>query len=157
VNRIVRQESFMKLVAITAGLALVASAAHAARPVKRENRRVRTVEAPYSTGLSYSIPGVGSGCIIDTPASSCILVPAGLNERFVSVEIVDATGLEVSASVGPHDDVPGGEPICGATTEPVPITPGVEVEVMLNELDPSHVCPGLATTGVVKLTLTSRP
>ncbi len=116
----------------------------------------RTVEVTYSTGISIGIQDVVTACVPGAPINSCVLVPALGNERFVSIEIVDASGLPVPAFVGPHDDDPSGQPICGTTTEPVPITSGIEAEVVLNALDPAVPCAGIATSGTVKLTFLKR-
>ncbi|HEX2241630.1 MAG TPA: hypothetical protein VHJ82_10895 [Actinomycetota bacterium] len=116
----------------------------------------RTVEVMYSTGASIGIQDQVTACVPGAPISSCILVPALGNENFVSIEIVDASGLPVPAFVGPHDDDPSGEPICGTTSQPVPIIGGIEAEVVLNAFDPAAPCAGVATTGVVKLTFFRR-
>lgn len=137
---------------------LFASNAQPEQKNPRAANRGRKVEASYGNGLSGGTEGVAFACINEKPpVGSCVLVPAGLRETLVHVEVVDASGLPVPAYVRPHNDVPrGGVQICGATTDPVRIYPGVEVEVTLNAVHPGNRCPGLATTGTVKLTFFRR-
>ncbi len=167
----IRKTTVLKVALVTVCATLIGGAATASQltsPVsaldgtheRGENRggsKGRVVEAVYSTGVSFGVQDLVTACVFTAPINSCVLAPAGLNERYASIEIVDASGLPVPAFVGPHDDDPAGKPICGTTSKPIPITPGIEVEVVLNAFDPAVPCAGVATTGMVKFTFTKRP
>ncbi|MFN2526580.1 MAG: hypothetical protein ABR505_10035, partial [Actinomycetota bacterium] len=90
---------------------------------------------------------------------SCVEFPSRLSDRYVEIEVLDATGLAVPAFIQPHTDDGGaaGVQICGQTQEPFKVVPGFEIVVWLNSLSASLPCAGVATTGVVKATFSNRP
>lgn len=122
---------------------------------KKVKKVTRVVESVYDA------PAIGSGAgICPGATNSCGRLAAGSKEKFVTIEITDATGLPVYATVS--QDLDGDSfsdestTICGTSTEPISIHPGVEVIVFPWAVGrPS--CPGLATTGVVKATFANLP
>ena len=77
-------------------------------------------------------------------------------ERFVSVEIIDAAGQKVSFDVrqgrGNGIDIDG----CGSTDQPVPIKGGKEVRVsFVGELGSENECePNIPSQGIIRATFT---
>lgn len=84
--------------------------------------------------------------------------PAG-TERFVSVTIVDTTGLPISGEVAQNldaDETPEvSYTFCGATEKPVKVKPRVEVTVYLYE-GTCGSSPSLATHGQVTAEFTAK-
>ena len=85
----------------------------------------------------------------------------GPEDKFVSIEIEDATGMDVSASVGQDPEGDGTvstTPFCTSTEEPLPIEPGLEVTVFVF-VGPCTQPPGpaVATQGTVIGTFSNLP
>ena len=90
-----------------------------------------------------------------------VSIPSGLGERFVSVEIKDDSGMNVSAAVGQDPEGDGTvatTDFCTKTDKPLPIEPGLEVTVFVY-VGPctSPAGPAFATQGTVKVTFSNLP
>lgn len=86
---------------------------------------------------------------------------AGPDDHFISIEIEDAAGQDVSAAVGQDPEGDGtvsNTPFCTKTDEPFPIEPGLEVTVFVF-VGPctSPVGPAFATQGTVTATISNLP
>lgn len=144
------------LLGLLAG-ALAAGPADAAKKKKKKPKRVeRVVE------VVYQAPAIGSGAgVCLRPTNSCGDIPIGLKEKFVKIEITDATGLPVFFGVGQDTDPDAvgtetshGE-FCGSTgDDPIEVLPGYTLIVFPWAVG---TCPGVATTGTVTATLSNLP
>lgn len=127
-------------------------------PTKTE----RTVEGTYANPAA-GIVGIGSDCT----AGGCVEIPTTSADSFISLEITDASGLPVAAALAQDVDGDGTGTffgsVCGASTTPIPITPGFPVTVIIGAgvvVDgatiPPGACPSAATSGTIKATLSNR-
>lgn len=139
------------LCALSLSAAVVAPSA--ARPAPK-----RTYEAPYRTPAPGAYTDPAHAWYYDCETGiGCALIPTDKRDRRVALEVVDASGRPVRAEVY---TMSGGDhylSFCGATDEPVRVTPGIELLV--------HVIPGTCpdgatvsspTTGTVKATFVTR-
>jgi hypothetical protein len=127
-----------------------------AKKKKKDTRKATVV---------YSAPSYGSGDATGVCTDQCVRFGVTGNERFLSLKITDDSGLPPAATIGQDSDPSDnfidriGE-ICGATEEPIPITPGVEVVVWVWAA-PRFVtggpCLGIGTAGEVEATFTTVP
>jgi hypothetical protein len=152
------------VVALILGLiagALAAPAAAQKKKKKKKNVRVeRVVEGMYETP-AIGHPDVIVGCAGTT---GCATIGVAANERFVKIEIEDASGLPVYATAG--QDLDGDQladksfSFCGTTgEEPMEIEPGFEINIFISA-GPGvrKVCPGAATgPGKAIATLSNLP
>lgn len=140
------------------GGAFAAPAANAAKKKKKPKRVERTAEG------TYDLPAIGAGGLgICFPGTiGCIAFGATAEEKFIEVSVKDQLGQNVYASVS--QDIDGdnrgdqGFNICGSTTEPMPIEPGVEVIVFIWEgpgIRPP--CAGASSSGKVTVTFSNLP
>lgn len=147
---------FLILVLAFGLIAGMVTSAEAGKKKKKSAKKV-TREAEYT----YDAPAVGSGggvCFAAT--NSCGDIATGPTERFVVVEITDQAGMDVYASIGQDLDgdnfTDNSVDICGKSEEPIPIEPGYAITVFPWAVGGPD-CPGVATTGTVKLTLSNLP
>jgi hypothetical protein len=156
-----------KTLSIALMLALLAGAmampAEAAKKKKNKKKKkaayVRVIEGTYDNPA----PGIG-GVVTFTAFGGTIAFPTLPNEAYVSVEVKDAVGPQTYFGLAQEDtDGDGfGEIIAGGCTkteEPLPITGGLEHTVTITTGPGAEApdCPGIATTGTVKITLTETP
>jgi hypothetical protein len=136
----------------TLGVLGPASASRDSRSTRTETARY---DAPGGVGgvLGVSVTGTNVGAV---------MLPAG-PERKVSVEVVDATGLPVSAEVKQRggdgialDSDDTSVPFCGATEKPVKVLPNEPVYVFLYAGPCEDGTPAAATTGEVVATFIGR-
>jgi len=144
-----------KLIVVLLSAALATSAL--AAPGAAGKKKARKATATYDS------PAIGSGDAtgICSGANGCVEFPIGAKERAISLVIEDSSGLPVYATVGQDTDPSNNftETIgrfCGATEEPFPVEPGIPVTIWLLALPgASPPCPGGATSGTVKATISS--
>lgn len=138
--------------------ALVAAPAEAKKK-KKKAPSSRVVEGTYENPA----PGIG-GVLTFSGAGGSIEVPTLSNENFITVEVTDDVGPDVYFGISQEDtDGNGiGEIIyggCSKTEEPLPITGGLTHTITVTTgpgwEDPA--CPGVATSGKIKVTLSSKP
>lgn len=123
----------------------------------KKARPARVAELAYDVGVGgISEPVTANFCLNGGPVPSCVDFPTGVGEWSVTVKITDETGLPVPAVVEIHSHDATAEasrrPICGATTEPLPVEPGIPIAVGINVRDPAFPCSGVGTRGVVTAT-----
>ena len=106
---------------------------------------------PYGAAICNREGAVGGN-------RGCVVFPVKVQERFLDVSVVDATGLPVPAFVAQSDDPSEWVPFCGETARPLPIIRGVEVTVILMPYRAVNLplCVGSATSGRVTATFRSR-
>lgn len=149
---------------LAAGLTVsvvAATSSHADAGKKKKKKRIEhTEEATYATP-ALGIGGVETICVQE-PAG-CVSLPVEPTDRFVSLEISDQAGQPVYASVyvfGYTDGSDTHEHICGASNDPLFLTPGLEELVVVVATASNTVtgtCQGLATTGTVSGTFSNLP
>ena len=145
-----------KLILASLIAALVAGALVAPASAGKKKAKARVAEAAY-TNPAAGIPGV-----VGSPAAGgAFEFPTMSTENFVNVEITDDGGADVTFTMSQDSDPnnTGYEIMgtwCGATGEPVQITPGLPLRVTVYTTpgpdQPS--CTGPATSGNIKATFT---
>ncbi len=150
-----------KIVTLALLLGLVAGGAFAAPAgaKKKAKKTSRTAEAKYEN------PALGIGGVVTSgTAGGSAEFPLAAGERYFAVQIEDASGTEVYASLSQDTDpsTPQWEiftGICGSSDGPIEVTPGLPVRVTVTagpgREDPS--CMGLASNGTIKATITNSP
>lgn len=155
-----RPKALVALGAVAA-LALVSVAAPAADAGKPKKKKVeRTVEKTY-------VGFTGVRGLQDSPCAAepvgCIQVPVEKGERFISIEVTDASGGDVWASVyvyGYSDGTDVHEHVCGRSDAPLAIADGLEEVVVVITQTTSgatNPCDGAATQGTVTSILSNLP
>lgn len=124
-------------------------------------RHARHVQDDYAVPAQV-VEVLGYGVFICSHGGSignlgCVSFPVKPTEKFLELEIADASGLPAPAWVSQEDFSLLSEPVCGKTDAPIKITPGVAVEVWLFPYSLVPLCPGVSTTGTVKATLSNIP
>lgn len=146
------------LLAVLTGLVMSSAAVPTAQAKKKAKPRVIEIE--------YSHPGVGvspvAGYPIQFPGNSDIATTA--TERYVKVEVTDASGQKVAGFIAQGDldgdgISDGYGDFCGAHPAPVALqNPGDALTVYaFNGLCTDLNTPSVMTTGTIKLTFSSRP
>lgn len=118
--------------------------------------------APRTEELPYEMPAQGAYTPIVWAwafdcfeARGCVVIQVNNKERFLSLEIEDATGLPVYAQLrDPYRDGPIAH-IYGQTEKPIRVYPSLLALHILPGLSPS-LEPSAPTTGVVHATYSSR-
>lgn len=134
--------------------------AEAGKKKKRKPKRVeRTAEGAYEN------PAIGIPGVVGTSSlGGAVEFGLGPKEKFVSVEIEDASGQPVMATMSQEQDpsTPSWNIIatfCGQTEEPVETLPGVPIRVSVYTTPgPSHpTCMGPASSGTITGTFANLP
>jgi hypothetical protein len=149
-------------------LGLAASFAVAPAQAKKKKKPVRVervVEATYQApGLGATVAGAGGGIcpFADPTTQTCIEFPLQLGEKYVKVEITDATGGSVAGSVSQGDTDGDGVgnlygQFCNAHPEPIKMeSSSAPLRVSFYPGgDPS--CVSTPTTGTIKVTFSNMP
>ena len=141
--------------------ALVAAPAEAKKKPKKKERKV---ELDYQFG-SPGIPGAVGVCLASlADGSACINTPTASTEKYVSVDVADASG-QTPYGILAQDTDPDSTGFevfanfCGATEEPVALpAPGAELRISLYALpSPATGCVSVTTTGTINATLSNLP
>lgn len=140
--------------------ALAAPAAAGKKKKKKPKRVERTVESKYEAP-AIGTAQTGNG-VCFRPTNSCGDIATGPGEAFAMIEITDAAGMKVAFSLRQDTDPDslGSEKDlgkhCGKTEEPVAFEPGIPIIVFPWAIG-STACPGIATQGTIKATLSNLP
>lgn len=118
----------------------------------------RVVEAPYRTpalGVAVGTTTVAYyyDCINQI---GCAIVPLERGDRFVRIEVEDAAGTPVHASLY---SMPGGfhyGNFCGSTEKPISVAGKDLLVHVVSGVCPDGSTASVATTGIVKATLSRR-
>jgi hypothetical protein len=129
-----------------------------ASAAKKKKRVERTETAEY-VGFSGFRGAVEGTC--DQPPMGCVSIPVEPGEKFVSVEIVDAAGQPVWASVyiyGYSEGAPH-EHVCGKSDVPLAMNGAEELVVVLTQTTggATEACLGPSTRGTVSATFSNLP
>ena len=150
-------------VAMMIGL-LAGSMVGNADAAKKKKKVERVVEHAYSAPS----PGIGgapySACLAaQMPEGGCVNIPLGLGEKFVNVEVADSGPLDVYWILAQDTDTSAGDVGydifhygCGNSEEPIPVTEGLELRISVYASGGPE-CPGAASTGTIKATLSNLP
>jgi len=147
-----------KTIIAVVALGLLAGSLVAPAAAGKKKKRVERVAE-----TKYEAPAIGSGAgVCFRPTNSCGDIATGATEKFVRVEITDATGLPVSFSLAQDTDPDtfGSEKdlgdFCGTTGDAtIAIEPGYPIVVFPWAVGPA--CGSIATQGTVKATLSNLP
>ena len=157
--------------ALVIGLIAGAMAAPATAKKKKKKKPVkieRVVDIAYSApGAGVSGPaGTASGGICplaDPTTQQCIEVPLEAGDKYIKVEITDASGQNVAGYISQGDtDGDGisdlyGE-FCGAHPEPIALTSSAApVRISFYNGVCADNSPAIATTGTIKVTFSNLP
>ncbi|MDQ3957526.1 MAG: hypothetical protein M3273_04305 [Actinomycetota bacterium] len=146
---------------VTAALVSVTVQVGPADAAKKKKKKVeRSVEGQYigATGVR----GVQDSPCAGAPAG-CVVFPVEKGEEYVSIEVVDAAGDAVWASVyvyGYSDGTDSHEHVCGATDFPLSLADGLEELVIVitqTTGGATNPCAGPATQGTVKAVFSNVP
>lgn len=136
------------------GLVFGSIATADAKKKKKKSKKpyVRVVEGTYDNPA----PGVG-GIVTLNGAGGTFDVPTAGNEYYMSVEVIDDSGQQTYFGIAEENTIVAGG--CGKTETPMEITPGAAYNITVT-MGPglnAPTCPGVATTGTIKVTLTEVP
>ena len=143
------------VIALVTGLLAGAVASAEAGKKKAPKKVTRVAEATYiaPARLYWAPTGENIGGAV---------FPTGSTERYVTIDIADDAGMDVSAAVGQDPEGDGTvatTPFCTSTEEPVAIDPGLEVTVFVFVgpcTDPAPA-PAFATQGTITATFSNLP
>jgi hypothetical protein len=128
---------------------------------KKIKKIQRTVEYSYQVP-SPAVSGVVGGCLAGNGVDTgCNEIATSTKESYVTVAVTDATGQPTNWYLAQDTDQANtGLEIfasgCGETPGPVAITPGLALRVQVGAVGGPD-CPGVATTGTVKVVLSNLP
>lgn len=131
-------------------------------PATRHEQQAYDAPAPLAF-VSAGGVGVGGHLCGDLESGTaqeghgCLVFRPRRNERYVSLEVTDSTGLPapgyVAQFAGPLRD---GLFFCGELP-PTEVVPGLELQVVIHAARVEPACPGTATSGTVQATYSKRP
>lgn len=126
---------------------------------KKKKRVERVAEAQYVGFQGFRGAQEGT-CDVDQ--FGCVIIPVEKGEKFVSVEVVDAAGQPVWASVYNFGYSAGAahEHVCGSSESPFALSSGLtELVVVLTQTTggATSPCVGPATAGTVTATFSNIP
>ena len=134
------------------GLVPVLSADAAKKP-----KRVQRVVSSAYDAPAPGVAGIASGGNCGSPNTGCAKVTLASNERYISVEITDSSGLPASGAIYSAQTTLVGT-FCGKTEEALLVDPGVELTIWAHAgPTDSNPCPGVATSGSIVSTLSNLP
>ena len=152
---------------VVLGLIFGAFMAPPAEAKKKKKRVQRVVEIDYTLGnLGVATPvRTGGVCFVDpTMPASCKEVPVSASEKYIKVEVADASGTTVPGFISQGDtdgdDIADGYgQFCGGHAEPVQLTsPGTVVGISMYPGTCSGAAGGgIPTTGTIVVTLSNMP
>jgi hypothetical protein len=140
--------------------------AEAKKKKKKQPRIERVVEIDYQApGLGVSTPGPGGGIcpFADPTTQECIEIAPALEERYIKVEIDDATGMSVAGYISQGDTDGDGigdlyGDFCGAHEEPIALQAvGAPVRISFYNGTCADGTPSVATTGTITVTFSNKP
>lgn len=152
----VAKVSWALLVVALLASSLVAPASAAKKKKKKQARIERTVTVAYEgtnqVGVNSPAGYVGYVSIAE------YIIPTEKKEKYLSLTIEDATGLDVVAVIGYQGGGPSdGEWICGATDRPISVTPESALQIYLWHGTCNSGEPTAVTSGVITATLSNLP
>ena len=147
-------------IATAAALMAVSFQAQPADAGKKKKKIERTEERDY-------VGATGVRGAQDSPCAGepvgCVVFPVEPGERFVSIDVADAAGDDIWASVyiyGYSDGTDTHEHVCGRSESPLALAEGLEELVVITTqttAGATNPCPGPATQGTVTATFSNIP
>jgi hypothetical protein len=142
------------VVALGVAAALLAAGVQAppAEAGKKKKKVERTEERQYVGATGFR--GAQDSPCVGEPVG-CVVFPIEPGERFVSIDVADASGDAVWASVyvyGYSDGTDVHEHVCGSSESPLALAKGLEELVVITTQTTGGVtnpCPGPATQGTI--------
>ncbi|MDQ3953678.1 MAG: hypothetical protein M3279_12075 [Actinomycetota bacterium] len=144
---------------VLAGLLAVSVQAAPAEAGKKKKKKVERVEERTYVGAT-GVRGAQDSPCVGEPVG-CVVFPIEPGERFVTIDVADATGDDVWASVyiyGYSDGTDVHEHVCGRSDGPFALTPGLEELVVITTQTTggaTNPCAGPATQGTITATLSN--
>ena len=145
-------------VGLAAALLAVSVQAAPAEAGKKKKKVERVEDRTYVAATG--VRGVQDSACAGEPVG-CVVFPIEPGERFVSIEVADATGQDVWASVyvyGYSDGTDLHEHVCGRSDGAFALSPGVEELVVITTQTTggaTNPCAGPATQGTVTATFSN--
>lgn len=131
-------------------------------PSKAPRELTETYVFPAGAGVGEDPFVFGFFEVSESETVGGAVFDAGCGEGRVEVTLADQSGLPARGAIATDVDGPAGPApqnfvaeVCGATPEPVEVTPGAEVTVFVLEGVCSDGTPAAATTGTVTATFTA--
>lgn len=146
---------------LAAALFAVGVQADPAEAGKRKKKKVERTEERRYVGAT-GVRGAQDSPCAGEPVG-CVVFPIEPGERFVSIDVADASGDDVWASVyvyGYTDGTDTHEHVCGRTDSPLALTDGLEELVVITTQTTGGVtnpCPGPASQGTVTAVFSNVP
>lgn len=148
----IRSRRILTSITIAAVVALSASAAQGRPPAApREVTEEYISPAPAVMPVHPFGAAVCNRNGVVAGNRGCIVLPVAPKERFVDVQISDASGTTAPGFVAQSDNPDTWTPICGGTDRPLKINPGVEVTIWVYAYRAPNLppCAGAGTSGTV--------
>jgi len=149
-----------KLLVFALVLGLVAGALSMPATAKKKKKKKKPVRVERVAEGAYTGSGGGLYGNLSGNNFGGASFPTGSEEKYVTVEVTDASGTAISGSVGQDPD---GDSFtdekgtyCGSTEDPISIEPGVDIVVYVDQ----GTCaggPSLVTQGTIKVTFSNLP
>ncbi|HEX2295363.1 MAG TPA: hypothetical protein VHN37_08655 [Actinomycetota bacterium] len=149
-----------RVLAVVAAMAMVvAASATAPAEAGKPKKKTRTVEKAYAGATG--VRGVQDSPCVAEPLG-CVRFPIEPGERFVTIEVTDASGQDVWASVyvyGYSDGTDAHEHVCGKADAPFRLASGLEELVVVTTQTTggaTNPCSGAATQGTITAVFSNR-
>lgn len=159
-----RRKARWIVVTLVAALSMIAFHGLPADAAKKKKKKVEKVER--SEDRQY-VGATGFRGVQDSPCPNepvgCAVFPVEEGEKFVSLEIVDAAGQPVWASVyvyGYTDGTDAHEHVCSTTAGPLALADGLDQLVVVTTQTTGGAtssCTGPATQGTISATFSNIP
>lgn len=128
---------------------------------KKKKKKVERTEARDYIGAT-GVRGAQDSPCAGEPVG-CVVFPVEPGEKFVSIEVADAAGDDIWASVyvnGYSDGADAHEHICGSSEYALALADGLEELVVITTqttAGATNPCPGPATQGTITATFSNVP
>lgn len=153
------KKTFVWMAAALAAALLVVSVHAAPAEAGKKKKKVERVEERMYVGAT-GVRGASDSPCAGEPVG-CVVFPVEAGERFVSIDVADASGDDVWASVyiyGYSDGSDVHEHVCGRSDGPLALTPGLEELVVITTQTTggaTNPCAGPATQGTITATFSN--
>lgn len=153
------KKTFAWVAAALAAALLAVSVQAAPAEAGKKKKKVERVEEKTYVGATGVRGAQDSPCAGEPVGCAVFTVEPG--ERYVSIDVADATGDDVWASVyvyGYSDGTDVHEHVCGRSDAPFALTPGLEELVVITTqttAGATNPCPGPATQGTITATFSN--
>ncbi|MDQ3915828.1 MAG: hypothetical protein M3323_10960 [Actinomycetota bacterium] len=156
-----RRTGAVVAIGVAAALFAVGVQAGPAEAGKKKKKKVERTEERQYVGAT-GVRGAQDSPCVGEPVG-CVVFPIQPGERFVSLDVADASGDDIWASVyiyGYSDGTDTHEHVCGSSEFPFALAQGLEELVVITTQTTGGVtnpCPGPATQGTVTAVFSNVP